>query len=183
MEKIFIAVFCDASTDSGIIENECIYIMFCDPDTFVPRHYVLWSWYVWTTALCFVILIRLNHCIMFCDPDTFEPLHYVLWPWYVWRVVTFLFLKDLPSQYADEIKNTADAALNLFNYIYVTVANSIVFFDSDGASVNSGFKKGLAVTLWEAVVPWLVFVWCLSHQLELTLKDSLDEIMRHIKSG
>ena len=128
-----------------------------------------------------MILIRLNHCIMFCDPDTFEPLHYVLWPWYVWRVVTFLSLKDLPSQYADEIKNTADAAFNLFNYIYVTVANSIVFFDSDGASVNSGFKKGLAVTLWEAVVPWLVFVWCLSHQLELTLKDSLDEIMRHKK--
>lgn len=54
----------------------------------------------------------------------------------------------IPQRFAaDEIKNTADAAFNLFNYIYVTVANSIVFFDSDGASVNSGFKKGLAVTL------------------------------------
>ena len=155
-------------------------------------HYVLWSWYVCTTTLCFVILIRLNHCIMFCDPDTFEPLHYVLWSWYIWTTalcfVTLIRLKSsnifIPQRFAaDEIKNTADAAFNLFNYIYVTVANSIVFFDSDGASVNSGFKKGLAVTLWEAVVPWLVFVWCLSHQLELTLKDSLDEIMRHIKSG
>ena len=37
LERVnFIAVFCDGSTDSAVIEKECIYIMFCDPDTFEP---------------------------------------------------------------------------------------------------------------------------------------------------
>ena len=37
---------------------------------------------------------------MFCDPDTFEP------------VLTFLSLKDLPSQDADGIRSAIDATFN-----------------------------------------------------------------------
>ena len=33
----FIAVFCDVSTDVAIIEKECIYILFADPDNFQPK--------------------------------------------------------------------------------------------------------------------------------------------------
>ena len=37
LERIyFIPVFCDRSTGSATIEKECIYIMFCYPDTFEP---------------------------------------------------------------------------------------------------------------------------------------------------
>ena len=37
LERVnFIAVFCNGSTDSAVFEKECIYIMFCDPDTFEP---------------------------------------------------------------------------------------------------------------------------------------------------
>ena len=62
--------------------------------------------------------------------------------------------------------------------IYAAAANSIVFFDSDFASVNSGVKKGLAVKLRKAFAPWLVFVWCLSQKInkktkELTNKQKL----------
>ena len=43
----------------------------------------------------------------------------------------------------------------------------MVFLASDGASVNSGIKTGLATKFREDGIDWLVFVWCLSHRLEL----------------
>ena len=32
----FVTVLCDGSTDSAIVEKECIYVLFVDPDTFEP---------------------------------------------------------------------------------------------------------------------------------------------------
>ena len=32
----FITVLCDGSTDSSVVEKECIYVLFVDPDTFQP---------------------------------------------------------------------------------------------------------------------------------------------------
>ena len=32
----FVTVLCDGSTDSAVIEKECIYVLFVDPDTFEP---------------------------------------------------------------------------------------------------------------------------------------------------
>ena len=32
----FVAIFCDGSTDTAVIEKECIYIMFADPETLEP---------------------------------------------------------------------------------------------------------------------------------------------------
>ena len=132
LERInFIAVFCDGSTDSAVVEKECIYVMFCDPDTFEP-------------------------------------------------VLTFLSLKDLQSQDADGIKRAIDAAFN--DISMPDLGKKVVFlYASDGASVNSGTKAGLAVKFRESGVLWLIFVWCLSHRLELALKDSLEEVMKPIK--
>ena len=131
LERInFIAVFCDGSTDSAIIEKECIDIMFCDPDTFEP-------------------------------------------------VLTFLSLKDLPSQDADGIKIATNAAFN--DISMPELASKVVFLASDGASVNRSVKSGLAVKFCEAGVPWLVFIWCLSHTLELALEDHLEEVMGPVK--
>ena len=33
----FIAIFCDRSTNVAVIEKECIYILFADPDNFQPK--------------------------------------------------------------------------------------------------------------------------------------------------
>ena len=104
---------------------------------------------------------------MFCDPDTFQPL------------LKFLSLKDLPSQDVDGIKSAIIAA---FNDIYMPeLASKVVFVTSDGATVNSGVKSGLAVKFREAGVSWLIFVWCLSHRLELALEDHLEEVIKPVK--
>ena len=44
-------------------------------------------------------------------------------------------------------------------------------FDADGANVNMGGKKGVAVQLREAK-PWLMSVLCFNHRLELAVQDS-----------
>ena len=62
----------------------------------------------------------------------------------------------------------------------------IKFLSSDGASVNSGKHSGL-IRLIQEEFPWVSFIWCFSHCLELALKDSLksfidpvDESLLHL---
>ena len=49
---------------------------------------------------------------------------------------------------------------------------TLVGFGADGASVNRGDKEGVKTLLREKC-PWLKFEWCISHRLELALKDAL----------
>ena len=80
---------------------------------------------------------------------------------------------------ADNIRSAINAA---FNDIFMPeLASKVVFLASDGASVDSGVKSGVAVKFCEAGVPWLAFVWCLSHRLELVLDDHLEEVMERVK--
>ena len=128
----FIAVFCDGSTDVAVIEKECIYILFADPDNFQPK-------------------------------------------------LTFLSLKDLPSQDANGIMS---AIIEAFNDVQMPfLKDKLVYLGSDGATVNSGTKAGLAVKFREAGASWLVYVWCMSHRIEVALKDSLDDAMQPIKKS
>ena len=53
---------------------------------------------------------------------------------------------------------------------------------SDGASVNSGKNSGL-IKLSQEQLPWLSFIWCFSHRLELTLKDALNNYMEPIETS
>ena len=50
----------------------------------------------------------------------------------------------------------------------------LVAFGADGASVNRGFDGGVRALL-EEENPWLLFMWCVAHRLELSLKDALAE--------
>ena len=128
----FIAIFCDGSTNIAVIEKECIYILFADPDNFQPK-------------------------------------------------LTFLSLKDLPSQDANRIMS---AIIEAFNDVQMPFLKyKLVYLASDGATVNSGTKAGLAVKFRGASASWLVFVWCMSHRIELTLKDSLDDAMQPNKKS
>ena len=85
--------------------------------------------------------IKEKECIyiMFCKSDLFEP------------VITFLSLKDLPSQDADSIKSALNAAFN--DISMPELASKVVLFASDGVSVNSGVKSELAVKFHEVGVP------------------------------
>ena len=84
--------------------------------------------------------------------------------------VMFLSLKDLPSQDATGIMSAITSAFADIGL--PELREKMVFLASDGASVNSGVKTGLAVKFRESGQEWLLFVWCLSHRLELALKDS-----------
>lgn len=48
----------------------------------------------------------------------------------------------------------------------------LVGFAADGASVNHGEKEGVIGTL-KGRQPWVIYVWCVAHPLELSLKDAL----------
>ena len=50
--------------------------------------------------------------------------------------------------------------------------NKLVGFAADGASVNHGDKDGV-IGLLKSTLPWIIYIWCVAHQLELSLKDAL----------
>ena len=89
-----------------------------------------------------------KECIytLFVDPDTFRP------------KLTFFSLEDAPSQDADGLIETAFKKHGLEEVI-----GKMVFLCSDGASVNSGLIGGVAAKFRNKDLPWLVFVWCISH--------------------
>ena len=63
----------------------------------------------------------------------------------------------------------------------------LIGFCADGANVNKGGKTGVKALLQE-VCPWILFIWCMSHRLELAIKESLtgtqfmmiDEMLLHL---
>ena len=90
-------------------------------------------------------------------------------------------MQNVPSQDADGIKSAITKAF--YDIGMPELKDKMVFLASDGASVNSGIKAGLATKFRVDGIDWLVFVWCLSHQLELALKDSLDDVLAPVKKS
>lgn len=86
-------------------------------------------------------------------------------------------LEDI-SEYGDptadnlklSIDHTFKDKLHIDDEHYTTL---MVSATSDGASVNTGKYNGLLVQLERSSRPWLVKIHCVSHRLELALKDSL----------
>ena len=58
----------------------------------------------------------------------------------------------------------------------------MVFFPSDGASVNSDSNSAL-IGLFQEDYPWLSFIWCFSHCFELSLKDALSELFEPVDTS
>ena len=48
----------------------------------------------------------------------------------------------------------------------------LVGFAADDASVNRGDKDGV-IGLLKSTLPWVIYIWCVAHRLELSLKDAL----------
>ena len=55
-----------------------------------------------------------------------------------------------------------------------------MFLVSDGAAVNARLKNGL-IKLIRDDGPWVGFVWCLAHRLELGIKDALSDWIKPVK--
>ena len=83
--------------------------------------------------------------------------------------IAFLEMNDLNDQSASGL--TA-AIKNSFQSIGITETNKLIGFTSDSASVNRGDKNSVKTSLRENS-PWLVFIWCITHRLELAIENAL----------
>ena len=54
----------------------------------------------------------------------------------------------------------------------LTYDQKLVGFASDGASLNRGCKDSIKTNLRE-LSPWMLFIWCIAHRLELGSNDAL----------
>ena len=71
---------------------------------------------------------------------------------------------------------------HFINILFEFVLSKIVFLSSDGASVNSG-KDSELIRLLQEDFPWISFIWCFSHWLELALKDALKEFIEPVDTS
>lgn len=107
--------------------------------------------------------------ILFVDPDEFKA------------SLAFLSLKSVPSQDAQGITS---AIIDAFKDCDILdKLQRIVFFESDGTAVNSGLKNGVIKVLQEKFGSHIKFFWCLSHRLELAVKDAIQEDMKEVETA
>ena len=116
-----------------------------------------------------LLSLKKSAFILFVEPFEFEP------------TLSFIALKDVPSQDADGIKSAIMKAFD--DTDMPELKDRMVLSARDGASVNIGIKTGLATKFRVEGIDWLVFVWCLSHRLELALKDSLNDALIPVKKS
>ena len=84
----------------------------------------------------------------------------------------FLGLKHLTSD-----KGGGKAITDSFESLGITDFRSkLVWFGADGASVNMGNREGV-IAILRKELPWIIFNWCLSHRLELAVKEALNGTM------
>ena len=83
----------------------------------------------------------------------------------------FLRLVELKFGTAPGIVN---AIKNSFEAINITddFNKKLIGFAADGATVNRGQREGV-IGILNAKLPWVIYVWCLAHRLELSMKDAL----------
>ena len=84
------------------------------------------------------------------------------------------------SQDARGLKNAIVSAFK--EHGLESALGKMVLLSSDGASVNSGAKSGL-IRLFQEEYPWISFIWCFSHRLELSLNDALKEFIEPVETS
>ena len=58
-----------------------------------------------------------------------------------------------------------------------------MFFESDGTAVNSGLRAGVISFLQHRYGTYIKFFWCLSHRIELALKNALKNDMQEVDTA
>ena len=104
--------------------------------------------------------LKKNAFTLFVDPDTFKA------------KVTFFALKDVPWPDVQSIYSAIKSSFKDPNLEHLL--SKIEFVGSDSASLNTGTKDG-QITIVCQETPCVGFVRCLTHRLELALKDALKE--------
>ena len=103
---------------------------------------------------------------IFADPETCKP--------------TMKFFQVISTADSQDAPGLKQGIIDTFkNFSLECVLEKIVFLSSDGASVNCGKHYGL-IRLFQEEYPWMSFIWCFSHRLELALKDALKEFMEPV---
>lgn len=107
--------------------------------------------------------------VIFVDPETNLP-------------VMKFFEVAAPENSQDAV-GLKDSIISAFKrHDLESVIKKMVFLSSDGASVNSGSKSGL-IRLFQETYPWVSFIWCFSHRLELAIKDALKEFLEPVEAS
>ena len=90
----------------------------------------------------------------------------------------FLGLKHLTSDKGGgKAKGVLRAITDSFESLGITDFRSKrVGFGADSASVNMGNREGV-IAILRKELPWIIFNWCLSHRLELAVKEALNGTM------
>ena len=84
----------------------------------------------------------------------------------------FVSLPDLESGKAGGVFTAIEDSFKEIE-TYYQLTEKIVAFGADGASVNQGKHGGAIAELRKNFGDWIIYIWCVSHRLELTLKDAL----------
>ena len=82
----------------------------------------------------------------------------------------FVSLPDLESGKAGVVTAIEDSFKEIEAYDELT--EKIVAFGADSASVNQGKHGGAIAEFRKNFGDWIIYIWCVSHRLELTLKDA-----------
>ena len=128
----FVAILCDGSTDKSITEQEVVYVIYTDPETFQT---------------------------------------------------TMKFFEVIAPSESQDAPGLKQAIIDAFKrHSLESVLSKLVFLSSDGASVNCGKNSGL-IRLFQNDYPWMAFIWCFSHRLELALKDALKEFIEPVETS
>ena len=79
-------------------------------------------------------------------------------------------ITDAIKESFNDIKESTSSSLTSVGIL--PYHKKLVGFTSDGASVNRGCNDSIKTRLREKS-PWMVFIWCVTHRLELALSDAL----------
>ena len=107
--------------------------------------------------------------ILFVDPDEFKA------------TLGFLTLKSVESQDAQGIASAITSASEQCEIS--EKLPRIAFFESDGTAVNSGIRAGVIVMLQQKLGRHIKFFWCLSHRLELAIKEAIQNEMKDVETA
>ena len=86
-------------------------------------------------------------------------------------VTSFLQLADLKYGTADGIVSSIKSSFQSIN-LSDDFGKKLIGFAGDGATVNRGEEAGV-IGILRRELPWVIYVWCVAHRLELSLKDAL----------
>ena len=104
--------------------------------------------------------------VIYVDPDTNLPV--------------MNFFEIAAPENSQDVPGLKEVIISAFSSHGLDSAlKEMIFLSSDGALVNSRLNSRL-IRFFQEDYPWLAFVWCFSHRLELSLKDALLEFLEPV---